>query len=45
MRVRYGSQATDIAQEMGADCGQAGALVDALFWLKKAQRFKRPAGW
>lgn len=41
MRVRYGPQAADIAQEMGADCAQAGALVDALFWLKQAQMFKR----
>lgn len=45
MRVRYGPQAADIAQEMGADCAQAGALVDALFWLKQAQRLKHPARW
>lgn len=43
MRVHYGSQAAGIAQEMGADCAQAGALVDALFWLKQAQRLKDPA--
>lgn len=43
MRVHYGPQAADIAQEMGADCAQAGALADALFWLKQAQRFRRVA--
>lgn len=45
MRLHYGPQAADIALEMGADCAQAGALVDALFWLKQAQRFRHPAGW
>ena len=45
MRAHYGAQAADIAQEMGADCAQAGAFVDALFWLKQAQRLKHPAGW
>ncbi|MEP0521472.1 MAG: hypothetical protein ABJO09_06245 [Hyphomicrobiales bacterium] len=42
LRAQYGLQAASIAQEMGADCAQAGALKDAIFWLRMAQQLKRP---
>lgn len=41
LRAAYGSQAASIAQEMGADCAQAGALKDAIFWLHMAQHLER----
>lgn len=37
LRATYGRNAAGIAQEMGADCAQAGALADAIFWLRMAQ--------
>lgn len=43
LRATYGPQAAGIAQEVGVDYAQAGALKDALFWLHMAQHLGRHA--
>lgn len=43
LRASYGLQAAGIAQEMGADYAQAGALKEAVFWLQMTQHLQQRA--